>query len=169
MTIRHLCVLLAVTALLTACGDQQERLADDSTPASGPNAAQLDEACPAEVDAVLTGQATGTTVAADAVRARLCRHPLDGAADTEPLQLTGQQAAELSARYAGLEAASTDLVCTADAGPTVTLLFAYADSSAVAVATELFGCGTSRAVSGQEPGLVGDAQLTQDLRGLAFP
>lgn len=117
---------------------------------SGPNAAQLSEPCPVHPDEVLAGQSQDMRVRPGATRARVCLHPLDLATRPGPVPVArtaqGAQATDLAARYAGLAplGLGPDQGCNDDLGPTATVLFGYADDSAVAVATELFGCGASR-------------------------
>lgn len=186
-SLRLALALLSTTVALTACGGAPEQVAGPPAPvpsptapssapldpaaggialASGPTAAQLDEPCPAAADEVVEGQPTGNVVGPDAVRARLCEHGVDGTADPSPVQLTGQEAAALAARYAGLAPAPREQVCTQELGPTATVLLSYADGSAVAVATELYGCTASRLYPGQSPALSAGDDLRPALRAL---
>ena len=150
-----------------------------SSAPSGPNAAQLSEPCPVHPDDVLAGQSQDVRVKPGATRARLCLNSVDLAPSPAPGQpagpvpvartLEGGQAADLAARYVDLAPVSGDRACRADLGPTVTVLFGYADESVAAVATELYGCEASRVAPEQEPPL-GDpspSDLAEVLRDTA--
>lgn len=158
--------------LLAGCGGETLRSGDPSDPApspgasspgagltepTGPTAASLTEACPPEADTVLEGQSPDAEVRPDPVAARVCIHPLADAAPEGQEPQPGyhladtEEAGRLAGLYAKLTPAPEDQICTADIGPTATVLFEYADGSAVAVATELYGCSTSRFTASQEP------------------